>query len=367
VPPADLAPSQTDVRIRAVDPTQCDGWDEYVARHEHGLVYHHSSWLRALQAEYGRAPVGLTALDAAGTIVGLIPLMATRGLPLPGAAAISGRRLSSLPRTPVAGPIADDRPALVSLLTASAERTPPGAQLQLKLGGPRLDGLLPGMAGHPWRTSYVLQLPGRPEDLRFGSSRNHAAVRRAVNKAHRSGVRVRLAGTLAEVRRWYALYLETMRHHLVPPRSWRLFRAAWDEMRPRGTMRLLIAERDGDLLAGCMNFQYGSTAFYGFNGVRRDALDLRPNDAIHWEAIHRACAEGLRAYDFGEVAERHEGLARFKAKWGTEPRRLHRYYLPAPEHPPGRGDGVPGALTGAWQRVPLRLTAIAGDVFYRFL
>jgi CelD/BcsL family acetyltransferase involved in cellulose biosynthesis len=151
----------------------------------------------------------------------------------------------------------------------------------------------------------------------------------------------------------------------------RLFTAAWEEMRPHGTMRLLLAERHGELLAGCVMLQLGSTVFYGFNGVRRDALEHRPNDAIHWEAIHAACTAGFRRYDFGEVVERHAGLARFKAKWGTEPRRLHRYYFPAPEHAPETGDAEQGRLgraaTSIWGRLPLRATAAAGDVVYRFL
>ena len=129
-------------------------------------------------------------------------------------------------------------------------------------------------------------------------------------------MRVRPADTLAELRAWYRLYLDTMRRHVVPPRPWRLFQSVWDEMRPQGTMRLLLAERRGEVLGGCVMLQLTSTVFYAFNGVRSDALEHRPNDAIHWEAIHTACAEGFLRYDLGEVVERHAGLARFKAKWG---------------------------------------------------
>ena len=136
-------------------------------------------------------------------------------------------------------------------------------------------------------------------------------------------------------------------------------------------MRLLLAERQSEMLGGCVMLQLGSTVFYAFNGVRRDALEHRPNDAIHWEAIHTACAEGFRRYDFGEVVERHAGLARFKAKWGTEPRRLHRYYFPPPDGPPETGDMdrrmLAQVAARAWGRMPLRATAIAGDIAYRFL
>jgi Acetyltransferase (GNAT) domain len=357
-------------RVVEIDPTTDERWDRYVVAHEDGLVYHHSGWLRALRREYGQQPVGLAIAGDSGELRGVLPLMATRGLPLLRTGGNTGRRLASLPRTPVAGPLADDPEGLAALVAAAVDRTPSNAQLQLKLLEPRLDGL-PRVVGHPWRLTYVLELPDRPENVRFGNSRNHATVKRAVNKAHRAGVRVRAAETVAELRAWYVLYLDTMRHHVVPPRPLRLFMAAWQEMRPQGTMRLLLAERHGELLAGCVMLQLGSTVFYGFNGVRRDALEHRPNDAIHWEAIHAACADGFRRYDFGEVVERHVGLTRFKAKWGTDPRRLHRYYFPAPEEPPETGDAEQGTLsraaTRAWGRLPLRVTATAGDVIYRFL
>ena len=361
----------SDLRVKEIDPSAGGQWDSYVEQHKDGLVYHHSRWLRALQAEYGQRPVGLTLVDGRGEFHGLLPLMATRGLPVLRSSGITGRRLSSLPRTPVAGPIADDRRGLALLLEAAAERTPAGAQLQLKLSEPRLDGLVPRIVGHPWRVTYTVDLPQRAEDLRFGPSRNHAAIKRAVNKGRRNGVRVRPADTLAELRAWYRLYLETMRRHVVPPRPWRLFRSVWEEMRPQGSMRLLLAERRGEVLGGCVMLQLASTVFYAFNGVRSDALEYRPNEAIHWEAIHTACAEGFLRYDLGEVVERHAGLARFKAKWGSQQRRLHRYYFPAPERPPETGDPdrklLGRAAARAWGHLPLRATAAAGDLTYRFL
>ena len=106
------ASPMSDLRVEEIDPSAGGRWDRYVEQHKDGLVYHHSGWLRALQAEYGQRPVGLTLVDSRGELHGLLPLMATRGLPVLRSSGITGRRLSSLPRTPVAGPIADDRTGL---------------------------------------------------------------------------------------------------------------------------------------------------------------------------------------------------------------------------------------------------------------
>jgi lipid II:glycine glycyltransferase (peptidoglycan interpeptide bridge formation enzyme) len=140
-------------------------------------------------------------------------------------------------------------------------------------------------------------------------------------------------------------------------------------------MQLLLAEQhEGGrtrLLAGSVFLRFGHTVFYAFNGRRRESLSLRPNDAILWQAIHDACRDGVRHFDFGEADERNPGLAAFKSKWGTEMRWLYHYYFPAPQ------DLQTGFATSdsflyklasaAWGRLPLRATALLGDRIYSYL
>src|SRR5260370_40718101 len=108
---------------------------------------------------------------------------------------------------------------LAFLLQAVVERVreEPRACLQLKLFSNPLDGLVEGVVGIPWSTTYRLELPEQPENLRFGNSRNHSRIRWAINKATRLGVEVRPAETERELRAWYELYLHTMRRFAVPP------------------------------------------------------------------------------------------------------------------------------------------------------
>jgi CelD/BcsL family acetyltransferase involved in cellulose biosynthesis len=346
-------------------------WDRYVTGHPEGLVYHHSGWLRALQREYGRPPIRLALEDDRGELRGLLPLMATRGLPFGRARGLAGQRLASLPRTPVAGPVADDVAGLAALVSAAVARTPPGCQLQLKVAERRLDGLVEGVVEHPWRLTYTLELPSAGADVRHGNSRNHSRISWSVKRARREGLEVRDARDLRDLRAWYRLYLDTMRLHVVPARPLRLFVALWKELRPRGMMRLALVERGGVLLAGAVLLMLGPTVFYAFNGVRRSALAHRPNDLLQWEAIRRAADEGYERYDLGEVVERQQGLADFKRKWGAAPRRLHRYYWPPPLRPPDPGAPAPGPLTelafSAWRHLPLSATATVGDHLYRLL
>ena len=366
-------------RVSEIEPGADPRWDEFVAGHPDGHVYLHSAWLRCLVAEYPRPLIGLCTENPDGRLTGILPLVATRGMPLLRRNAAVGARLSSLPRTPLAGPLALDRAATAALLEAAVERAKSrsGARLQVKRAAPDLDGLVPEIGGAPWRVSYVLALPDDEAALRFGNSRNHGRIKWAVNKASKEGVRVRVADDLADVHAWYPLYLKTMREVVVPPRPLRLFEAMWQELAPEGLMRLYVAEQEGSgMIAGSIVLGLGRTAFYAFNGRLRSALALRPNEVLQWEAIHDSCRRGFERYDLGEVTAGHAGLAEFKRKWGADEVQLHRYYHPPPPPPgaeadaeeaEGEGGVVKRAAASLWPRLPVAATRLAGDVAYRWL
>lgn len=365
-------------RVIEIDARRDPRWDAFVLATPGGTPFHLGGWLAALEHESGLPPIALACQEADGQLVGILPLQRTRGLPFGIGSAALGARLSSLPRTPVGGPIAADAAATRALVNAAARiATQAGLLLQLKLDSPHLDGLLPGLTAMPWRPRYVKELPNTPDALRFGNSRNHARIRWAVGKAERAGVTVREASSERDLRAWFELYLEVNRWHCLPSRPYRFFRAAWRALRP-AHLRLLLAERDGadgqEMLAGALLVTAGTTTHYVFNGRRRSALLLRPNDLLQWKAMRDAAAAGLRWYDFGEVDEHNEGLAGFKSKWDTEQRRLFRYHLPAIARAEvgyndlDTDDGrLRRAATEVWRRVPIGLTAIAGDGVYRFL
>lgn len=358
-------------RLCEIDPSADARWDAYVSANADGLVYHTSAWLRVLQREYRQQATALALEDTAGRLRGVLPLMATKGLPLALGGSLAARRLSSLPRTPLAGPLADDRDGLALLVRGAVQRIPPGARLQLKPAEADLDGLMDQVVGYPWRLTYILELPDSPDQLRFGNSRNNSRIRSGINQAVRKGIVVRQADSITDVRVWYRLYLETMRHHAVPARPLRLFEAMWEELRPRGMMRLLVAERERKIIGGSILLMFGSTVFYAFNGVMRSVLPSRPNDLLQWHAIHDACAAGYSRYDLGEVTEGEQGLAHFKKKWATEVRWLQRYSCPPPTQQHDVGESKPGPLVGlikrGWRAVPLPATAAAGRLVYRYL
>jgi len=248
----------------------------------------------------------------------------------------------------------------------------PKGHLLIKVEAPLTNGPSEKLLVVRWDATYSRELPRRLEDLRFGDSRNHGTIARGVRKAEREGLEVRRATTIEDVRRWYPLYLEAMRAHAVPPRPLRFFEIAWEMLAEPGLMRLLLAEkterRQRVPVAGSIFFTFGCTVFFAFNGRSESALPLRPNDAIHWQALADACRAGFRRFDFGEVSQSQHGLASYKKKWGAKPIPLHRYYYPKI----GLGGRILRSESPAhkiaarvWQRLPLVVTESVGKALYR--
>lgn len=364
------------LRIAEIDFHTDPRWNQFLASCPNALIFHHPSWLEALEREYGRHCIGLACEDRSGNLMGILPLMETRGLFANLAGHQTGRRLTSLPRTPLAGPLCVSPHATALLLREAIRRANEMGhrQLELKACDPNLDKLAQGMMRTAWRASYVYPLPEEPESVRFGNARNHARIKWAISKARKHGVEIRVADDEKDLRDWYLIYLYTMRSHAVPVRPYRFFKALWELAHTPGLMRLWLAERmEGNktrLLAGSIVLGLGQTSYYAFNGCYPRDFPLRPNDLLQWCAIHDACARGFRWYDLGEVPDDNPTLAEFKNKWGTQPKPLYRYYYPAPRHSgivSSTQTGLRRHLVTAWRHMPLKATALLSDWIYSYL
>lgn len=349
-------------------------------------------------------------------------MLPTRGFPLRLSRNRVGRRLSSLPRTPLAGPLANNDQAMKALLQAAMKliQGKPHMELELKTTIPGLDKLVPGLECVQWRDTYVRGLPTNDAPavnvvgprtrtarlyctscnscsiLRFGNAHDNHHVKWAVNNASKQGLSVRTALDEAELRTWYRLYLKVMRRNAVPPRPLRFFRQLWKDLRPLGHVDLLLAERGEnraatlhsvaesadhvaisppdhlDIVGGSILLQFGNTVFWAFTGSDARKPALHATDLTLWYGLHSSCKLGYDYFDLGEVAENHPELSQFKAKWGTVLRPMYRYYYPA--HSPqneGRRDTDSSLLmsisTAVWRRLPLKVVALLGDWIFSYL
>ena len=366
------------LKVYEVDPSADPRWEAFVRSHRDGSIYHHPAWISVLQEEYGQKAGHLICEDTCGEIQAVLPLFYTRGVPFLSGQLLIAPRLSSLPRTPLGGPLSKSADATITILKAAIDRTTsdPKRYLQIKTQGPELDGLIDGIVAVPWRLSYILRLPDRSAGpFRIQNSHNRGNVRWAVQKAVNHGVTVKAADTEAELGEWYLLYQQTMRRNAVPARSYQFFLSMWCELNQRNLMRLLLAVRtEGSCsrpLAGAIFLTLGRTISYAFNGSDERGLALGANDLIQWSAINQAHDEGFELFDFGEVPDGKPGLAKFKSKWGSDPIRLYRYYYPGAAGLQAQANGWGARVVSIgkliWRYVPLPATAWLSNRIYEKL
>jgi len=317
--------AMSSLRIVEIDPSTDLRWERFLTTQPNALIYQHPAWIQTIEESYGYTPVYLACEDTSGELCGVLPLCSKHSV-------LGGNIFSSLPYTPVSGPLAVDEQIATMLVASSIARAQEeyGAMLELRTLSPALDV---DMIGAPASPTYMLALPEQPDLLRFGTSQNHAGIKRSVNKAMKSSVFVRAAETEHDLWAWYKLYAATMLDLAALPRPYRFFQVAWKRMSPRGMLRLLLAEHveagTRRLLGGIVLLLCGQTVYYAYGGWNRDQQALRPNDALHWRAIHDAISEGFRWYDFGQTALSNEGLTHYKRKWGAQATMVFTYHYPA--------------------------------------
>lgn len=194
------------------------------------------------------------------------------------------------------------------------------ADSQTILAELRNRGWLPSAEQIQFRNTVWLNLTGGEEDW-LACMRQK--TRYNVRLAARKGVRVRLAG-LEDLDLFYRMYAETSVRDGFVIRPADYYRQVWGDFHRAGLADLLVAEVDGEPVAGLVLFIFGNRAWYLY-GMSRDVhRDRMPNHLLQWEAMRRARARGCAVYDLWGAPDEFDpqdgmwGVYRFKEGLGGE-------------------------------------------------
>jgi hypothetical protein len=353
------------------DPSTDQRWDAFVRAHPRATPYHLAAWAQVLGTAYRLKPVYLALEDDKDQIRGVFPILWSDGI-------MSGPRLNSLPGLQWGGPLAATVEDEAQLVAAACRLVESGKARRLMMvctqGG--YERSVPGLACRVGPPSWRVELEPDFESFRKLLSAHSKNAFRSLRKAEAAGIRVRAATSEADLKRFYHLYLKTMRGHRSIPRAYSQFVLSWRLLSPQGVMQLLLAEQGGRLLAGGVFNSIGDTVDLMYNASDVRYLGLRPNHAIYADAIRRAIESGYRNVDFGG-AKPGSSLANFKKQWRADPMPVFAYAL----HSEGSEGTAKRAmrvkarvrtddswyLTKAWERIPLLATRLAGRLIYRYL
>jgi len=81
-------------------------------------------------------------------------------------------------------------------------------------------------------------------------------------------------------------------------------------------LRLLVAEQDGDPIAGVLLAHHGKAATYLVGWTGDKGRELRATHLLLWQAIELLKADGYEWFDLGGVSAEAPGVERFKLGLG---------------------------------------------------
>lgn len=347
----------TDPAWISVDPTTDPRWDTLVRTHRTD-VFHSPAWMRVLRDTYGMEPEARLLSDASGSNVAGMAFVRIRDLLDP--------RTVSLPFTDFCDPVVTDPvqwKALTDDLTGGAERF----RLRcVHTEVPLSDPCLSEVGRARWHGVDLTRGVAEMWDALDSSAR------RAIRKSQANGVTVRFGSSIADVRSFFEMHLAVRKHkYELLAQPWAFFERIHEHLVAPGQGRVALAEHDGRVVGGILLLDWADTTYYKFNASRADALDVRCNDLMIWEALQASAEAGRSRFDFGLSDWDQDGLVRFKRKFATEERTIH-FLERGSDREPSRSDAQLRALLPVLTQlltdpaVPDAITERGGDALYRY-
>lgn len=161
------------------------------------------------------------------------------------------------------------------------------------------------------RYNMILNLSGRTEEEVFkGYSEK---TRYNIRVATRKGVTVRYSRNIEDLKTFYNLYEITGIRDKIASRPYDYFERMLNTF-DENTLRIYIAEYEGEALSAAIAINYGKKTFYLYGASSNEKRNLMPNYLMQQEMIKWAIETGCDLYDFGGVfiLDKSNGLFKFK-------------------------------------------------------
>jgi FemAB-related protein (PEP-CTERM system-associated) len=339
-------------RLALGDVREAASWDAFVLACPQATFFHRAGWQRILHDVFGHDTHFLLARSA-GRITGVLPLAHVRSM-------LFGNSLTGLPFAVYGGVAAEDA-ASAAALEQEAQR------LAIQLGVPHLELRHIDRRHTDWpeQDLYVTFrkaiLPEEEANMLAIPRKQRAMVRKGIKNGLKSEVD-------ATVDRFFSLYADNVLRHGTPAMPKRYFAALLREFGADAEV-LTVTGPDGRLLSSVLSFYFRDEVLPYYAGDDLAARDLAANDFKYWELMRRACARGLKVFDYGR-SKAGTGPYAFKKNWGFEPTGLHyEYRLYKRDAVPQNNPNNPKykLMIAAWRRLPIGVANWLGPFIVRSL
>jgi len=327
-------------------------WDRFVLACPAATFFHRAGWQRIMREVFRHRPHFLYA-ERDGVIEGVLPLAHVNSL-------LFGNGLVSLPFAVYGGVAAAGAEAADALEREAQERA-----RRLGVDHLELRNVAPRHADWPSQDLYVTFR----KEILAEEEANMLAIPRKQRAMVRKGIANGLADELdGDVDRFFDLYADNVHRHGTPALSRRYFQALRETF-GQDCEVLTVVGPDKTPLSSVLTFYFRDEVLPYYAGDALAARDLAANDFKYWALMRRACARGLKVFDYGR-SKRGTGPFAFKKNWGFEPRPLHYEYClykrdAVPQNNPANAKYR--LFIEAWRRLPLGLANRLGPHIVRNL
>ena len=174
------------------------------------------------------------------------------------------------------------------------------------------------------RISYTVDLSRGAEDL---WRRIYGNKRKNIKKALYSGVEFIETSSFKAIEEFYGLFLDLSKRNNFDPASLSWFQTVWMSRSQKDSSRLFFAKWKDYNVSSVFATIHAKTIYALGWGYSDAALEIRPNDLLHWKIMEWGCKRGFSKYHMGfvqpsEGAEKgsHEaGIWRWKREWNGDP------------------------------------------------
>jgi serine/alanine adding enzyme len=332
--------------------TGTDGqWDEFARRQRGYTQFHRAGWRKVIERVFGHDCEYLAAHDAAGDLVGILPLVRVRS-------AVFGHYLVSMPFVNCGGPLGTD----VGITALAHEAVALARRDNVKLLEMRsrvpLDIQLP--VSHR-KITVLLDLPKTKELLFKHFDQN---LRRKIRKRQKIGVTVSFGHQ--ELEPFFSVFAQNMRDLGTPTHSLTFFREIASQF--PDDCWFACAYLDGKPVAGGCGFSFGNEFEMTWASSLREYNQQAPNLLLYYACMERAIDEGLTQFNFGRCTPG-SGTHRFKMQWGGREEPLWWYDLAASSKvtTPSPTEGPFRWGPRIWKRIPVSIATRIGPSIVRYL
>jgi FemAB-related protein (PEP-CTERM system-associated) len=345
-------PLVTIKRLLYQDAATAVRWDAFVMSCPKATFFHRSGWQNIVRDVFRHDTYFLYA-ESEGEIQGVLALGHVNSW-------LFGNALTSLPFAVYGG------------VAAVSNQAADALELEAQAIAKRLDvehlefrNVSPRHTDWPTQDLYVTFR----KELFAEEEANMLAIPRKQRAMVRKGIKNGLVGEIDDtVDRFFALFADNVHRHGTPAMPKKYFQALQAQFGADCEILTVVAP-NGKALSSVLSFYFRDEVLPYYAGDDESARDFAANDFKYWDLMRRACARGIKVFDYGR-SKQGTGPYAFKKNWGFEPTPLHYEYClykreAIPQNNPNNAKYK--LMINTWRRMPLALANWLGPFVVRNL